>query len=61
MHYYFSTAQHLVNLFRDITAEGFGDTYTKFGVLLSTCVGYDCLKLGVQIFFSYFDVGACIF
>ena len=59
MHYYFSTAQHLVNLIQDITAKGFG-THTKFGVLLSTNVGYDSFILGVQILCDL-DVGVCIF
>ena len=52
--YNFSTTQHILNMIHGYRATGFEKPYTNFGVLLSMpewfTVGYDCFKLGVQIF-----------
>ena len=59
--YNFSTAPHLVNLIQDIIAIGFENLQPIWHFVIHASVGYDCLKHGVENFFSDLDVSACAY
>ena len=59
--YNFSTHQPIVNLFMDITANGFGKPHTNFGVLLSMYVWVMTVSNMGCWFFSDLEIGARIF